>query len=89
MTLTEAAACGTPAVATRISGHTDAIVDGESGLLTSLDDLGNRIATVLQDKSLRERLTLGAARRGDDLRWEQASVRAFAVLASSAMRNRD
>ena len=28
MTITEAAACGTPAVATRIAGHTDAIVDG-------------------------------------------------------------
>ena len=33
MTLTEAAACGTPAVATRINGHTDAVVDGRSGLL--------------------------------------------------------
>ena len=28
MTITEAAACGTPAVATRIAGHTDAVVDG-------------------------------------------------------------
>ena len=28
MTLTEAAACATPAVATRIAGHTDAVVDG-------------------------------------------------------------
>ena len=38
MTLTEAAACGTPAVATDIAGHHDAVVDGESGLL--VDDLG-------------------------------------------------
>ncbi len=28
MTITEAAACGTPAVATRIAGHADAVVDG-------------------------------------------------------------
>ena len=28
MTITEAAACGTPAVATRIAGHLDAVVDG-------------------------------------------------------------
>ena len=33
MTLTEAAACGTPAVATRIAGHVDAVVEGVSGLL--------------------------------------------------------
>ena len=26
MTLTEAAACGTPAVATRINGHTDSVL---------------------------------------------------------------
>ena len=31
MTLTEAAACGTPAVATRIAGHVDAVDDGVSG----------------------------------------------------------
>lgn len=35
MTLTEAAACGTPAVATRIPGHEDAIIDDESGFLVS------------------------------------------------------
>ena len=33
MTITEAAACGTVAVATRIAGHSDAIVDGRTGLL--------------------------------------------------------
>ncbi len=38
MTLTEAAACGTPAVATAIAGHADAVVDGESGLL--VDEVG-------------------------------------------------
>ncbi|MCU1487850.1 MAG: putative glycosyl transferase, partial [Actinomycetia bacterium] len=31
MTITEAAACATPAVVTDISGHADAVVDGETG----------------------------------------------------------
>ena len=31
MTVTEAGACGTPSVATRIGGHEDAVVDGTSG----------------------------------------------------------
>ncbi len=40
MTLTEAAACGTPSVATAIAGHADAVVDGESGILVDdADDL--------------------------------------------------
>ena len=33
MTITEAAACGTPAVATRIAGHADAVVHERTGLL--------------------------------------------------------
>ena len=33
MTLTEAAACGTPAVATRIAGHDDAVLHERTGLL--------------------------------------------------------
>ena len=33
MTITEAAAAGTPAVVTRIAGHHDAVADGRSGLL--------------------------------------------------------
>ena len=37
--LTEAAACGTPAVATRIPGHVDAIDEGVSGLLAD-DEAG-------------------------------------------------
>ena len=37
MTITEAAACRTPAVATRIAGHSDAIVDGTTGLLVDDD----------------------------------------------------
>ena len=44
MTLTEAAACGTPAVATAIAGHADAVLDGESGLLVeNLDDLAGAL----------------------------------------------
>ncbi len=35
----EAAACGTPAVATRIYGLTDAVVDGETGLLVPVRDV--------------------------------------------------
>jgi len=38
MTVTEAGACGTPSVATRIGGHEDAVVDGTSGLLVDTTD---------------------------------------------------
>ena len=35
MTITEAAACGTPAVVTDIAGHRDAVVDGVTGVLAA------------------------------------------------------
>ena len=37
MTLTEAAACGTPSVATDIAGHRDSVAAGQSGLLAADD----------------------------------------------------
>ena len=42
LSLTEAAACGTPAVATQIAGHADAVHDGVSGVLApgTVDALG-------------------------------------------------
>ena len=38
LSLTEAAACSTPAVASRIAGHVDSVRDGETGLLASSDE---------------------------------------------------
>src|SRR5207244_7031170 len=61
MTITEAGACATPAVVTRIAGHLDAVVDGHSGLLASdLYGLIDGLDAVLSDAALRARLGRGA-----------------------------
>ena len=63
MTLTEAAACGTPAVATRIAGHADAVAEGVTGLLA--DDergLADGIVAVATDAALRDAPPRGRAR---------------------------
>ena len=57
MTITEAAACGTPAVATRIAGHADAVVHERTGLL--VDD---PIAAGRRDRA-RDRRRRRSARR--------------------------
>ena len=49
LTLTEAAACGTPAVATDVSGHRSSVVDGVTGVLAPLERLGETMADVLLD----------------------------------------
>ena len=89
MTLTEAAACGTPAVATRIPGHEDAVVDGRSGIL--VDDasgLAGALDRVIADADLRAKLSAGARSRAAELTWGATAQGTLAVLAAEAMRRR-
>jgi glycosyltransferase involved in cell wall biosynthesis len=89
MTLTEAAACGTPAVATRINGHSDAVVDGRSGLLADGSrDLAVKLNQVLGDPDLRQRLSDGARKHAASLTWEATAVGVLTPLADEALRRR-
>jgi glycosyltransferase involved in cell wall biosynthesis/GT2 family glycosyltransferase len=68
MTIIEAAACGIPAVASRIYGITDAVTDGETGLLFPVGDvnaLTRSLQVLISDEALRKRL--GAAARSRTL----------------------
>lgn len=86
MTLTEAAASGTPCVATRIAGHVDAASDGRSGLLAESDaDLAAGLVRVLTDAELRARLESGALDRAAELTWEITAIETFRVLADDAV----
>ena len=89
MTLTEAAACGTPAVATRIAGHEDAVVDGESGLLVStVPELVEATGSILDNPLLRRRLSLGALRRAEQMTWERTAEVTLQTLATQVLRRR-
>lgn len=89
LTLTEAAACGTPTVATRIPGHVDAVDDGRSGLLAdSTEDLADRIVDVLRDDDLRARLGRGALVHADRFRWEEAAATLLGALCDEAVSRR-
>jgi glycosyltransferase involved in cell wall biosynthesis len=88
MTITEAAACGTPAVVTDIGGHRDAVVDGVTGLLVAPEQLGQALARVLSEPDLRRRLAEGALERTSTLTWEATAAGTLAVLAQEALRKR-
>src|SRR5262249_50393341 len=70
MTITEAAACGTPAVVTDIGGHRDAVVDGVTGVLAPPRRLGPEIEAVLRDARRRQRLGAAALARASTFTWE-------------------
>jgi glycosyltransferase involved in cell wall biosynthesis len=87
MTLTEAGACGTPAVATRIAGHEDALVDGVSGVLAdTMEDVANAASAILADDELRVRLSEGALSVSKRFAWDKTALATFRVLAAEAAR---
>src|SRR6185503_15431909 len=85
MTITEAAACGTPAVVTRIAGHADAVLHERTGVL--VDDpgqLGSAIERVLADGELRARLSAGALAHASEYTWGATAHGTLEVLANEA-----
>ena len=84
MTITEAAACGTPAVVTRISGHSDALIDGQTGVLADdMDALVDGLVDVLSNPDRREALASGALIHSADFSWERTALRTFELLVAS------
>lgn len=89
LTVTEAAACGTPAVASRIQGHLDAVADGVTGHLAESDDeFLAALARVLTDHEHRRRLSEAALERSAGYTWERTARDTLAVLAEESHRRR-
>jgi glycosyltransferase involved in cell wall biosynthesis len=87
MTLTEAAACGTPAVVTDIAGHRDSAEPGVSGLLVPAPaDLARALTGVLLDPVERARLSTGALAHAARFTWDATARGTFRVLAAEAAR---
>jgi glycosyltransferase involved in cell wall biosynthesis len=89
MTITEAGASGTPAVATRIAGHSDAIAHERSGLLVDgREEFVRALDRVLSDTDLRERLSRGAIEHASRFTWAATARGTLEVLAADAVRRR-
>lgn len=76
LVLLEAAAQGLPAVATRVGGIPEAVVDRETGLLVEPGDprsLAGALAEIARDRALRERLGRSAQARARQFTWERCA----------------
>lgn len=83
MTLVEAAAAGLPAVATRIYGITDAVVDGYTGLLVPPRDataLATALERLVRDDGLRRRLGRAARERAVQMFGKEVVLAAWLNL---------
>ncbi|HXQ90475.1 MAG TPA: glycosyltransferase family 4 protein [Acidimicrobiales bacterium] len=85
MTVTEAGACGTPAVVSDIAGHRDSLAGGVSGLLVDPgDDFVNALVQVLTSTKLRDSLARGAMARARRLTWEATAANVLDALVEEA-----
>jgi glycosyltransferase involved in cell wall biosynthesis len=80
LSLTEAAACGTPAAATDIRGHRSSVVDGVTGVLAPPEQLGDVLADLLTDDDRRSRLATAALARARSLTWDASALGVTRVL---------
>lgn len=86
MTVTEAGACGTPSVVTRISGHEDAVRDGVTGLLVDgPEELVGALDAVLRDDVLRKRLGAAALEHASRFTWDTTARGTLAALGAEAL----
>ena len=83
MTITESAACGTPAVSYDVAGLRDSIRSNETGLLVSDGDvraLAQALLRVLQDEQLRVTLSKNALRWAAEFSWDKVAKEFIAYL---------
>jgi glycosyltransferase involved in cell wall biosynthesis len=76
MTIVEAAACGTPSLASDSPGLRDSVRHGESGFLVPHGNaavLAERMIALVRDSDLRARLGQGAAAFASSLTWDDAA----------------
>ena len=89
MTITEAAACGTPAVATRIAGHSDAIIPDRTGILVDdARELSIAFDRLLSDDDTRNRMAAAAHENAAHLTWGATACGTLEVLAAQAIRRK-
>ena len=88
MTITEAAACGTPAVASDIVGHRDAIAPG-AGILAADDDrLAEGLVHLLTDDEAWSVASTAALQAADRLSWDTSAATLLGLLTDDARRRR-
>ncbi len=83
----EAAACGTPTVASDSPGLRESVLEDVSGFLVPHGDvvaLAERAGSILRDEALRERLAKGARRFAEGYSWESSVLAMERALTRAA-----
>lgn len=89
LTISEAAACATPAVVSDIAGHRDSVSHAETGYLArSNEDYLAALTRLVTDPVHLGQLGAAAAARAERLTWENSAYRALDLLGAQARQPR-
>lgn len=80
LTLTEAAGCGTPAVASDVPGHRSSVLAGRTGSLVAVDRLGSALADLLTDGERRTMMSDQAVTWARSLSWDRLAEQVLRPL---------
>lgn len=83
LTLTEAAACGTPAVAYNVPGLRDSVKNDVTGLLVESGDVNTfakMIIRLLQNELLRNKLSENALRYAKEFSWDKTAEQFMKII---------
>jgi glycosyltransferase involved in cell wall biosynthesis len=88
LTVIEANACGTPAVAFNVPGLNESIVHGQTGMLARDDkEFIEHLVAVLTDAPLRHRLAAGAVEWSNKFSWDVTASNTLDILEEAVERN--
>jgi phosphatidyl-myo-inositol dimannoside synthase len=85
LVILEAAACGLPALATRVDAIPEVVRDGITGILTEdgeLDDIAGRLAAVIQEPSLARGMSAGCKAHAAAFTWERCARITFGLQSA-------
>ena len=86
MTITEAAACGTGAIASDIVGHGDALHYSSGHLVADDAQLAARMKEVLSDRQLTDAMGVEARAASGALDWDATAASLLELLVQDAER---
>jgi glycosyltransferase involved in cell wall biosynthesis len=90
LTVIEANACGTPAVAFNVPGLNASILNGKTGLLANDDgEFADNVVALLTDDSLRDRLAVNAVEWSNNFSWDSTARQTLEILEEAVEGNEE